>query len=123
MELKKEKKLEGSYISDEALEDILNLFREIEKAAESGLQELKIELSRLNVSKEYTVDRAIYLSSRFPWIKKFEQSKLGDDIIIDIAGIGVGVLDSAHALLKFLLMLLSDLAVLPKQITDEIRRK
>ncbi|PIZ01345.1 hypothetical protein COY60_04040, partial [Candidatus Gracilibacteria bacterium CG_4_10_14_0_8_um_filter_38_28] len=65
-ELEKEKKLEGAKISDEALQDIMNLFREIERVAESGLQELKLEISRLNVSKEYTVDKAIYLSSKFP---------------------------------------------------------
>ncbi|MDD5197421.1 MAG: hypothetical protein PHN60_01020 [Candidatus Gracilibacteria bacterium] len=122
-ELEKEKKLEGSDISDEALEDILSLFREIEQVAGSELKELKLELSRLNVSKEYTVDTAIYLSSRFPWIKKLEDSKLGENIIIDLVGIGVGALDSVHAILKFLLTLLGDLVMLPKQIITEIRKK
>ncbi|MDP2103298.1 MAG: hypothetical protein Q8K26_00060, partial [Candidatus Gracilibacteria bacterium] len=82
-ELKKEKKLEGTKISDELLQDILNLFREVEQIAESGLKELKLELSSLNESKEYTVDKAIYLTNRFPWIKRLEQSKLGENIIID----------------------------------------
>lgn len=105
-ELSKEKKLENADISDEALQDIMNLFHEIERAAESGLKELKLELGRLNQSKEYTIDKAVYLSSKFPWIKKLEDSKLGDSIIIDIAGITVGALDSAHAIVKFLLILL-----------------
>ena len=122
-ELEKEKKLEGAKISDEALQDIMNLFREIEKVAESGLQELKLELSRLNVSKEYTVDKAIYLSSKFPWIKKLEESKLGESIVIDLAGIAVGALDSAHAILKFLLTLLGDLVMLPKHVLNEIQKK
>lgn len=34
-ELEKEKKLEGTKISDELLQDILNLFREVEQIAES----------------------------------------------------------------------------------------
>ncbi|MDD5376696.1 MAG: hypothetical protein PHH16_01125 [Candidatus Gracilibacteria bacterium] len=122
-ELEKEKKLEGTEISDEALQDILSLFREIEQVAESGLQELKLELNRLNESKEYVIDRAVYLSSRFPWIKKLEDSKLGENILIDLAGIGMGVLDSAHAIVKFLLMLLGDLAMLPKHIMDEVQKK
>lgn len=122
-ELSKEKKLENADISDEALQDIMNLFHEIERAAESGLQELKLELSRLNVSKEYTVNKAIYLSSRFPWIKKLEDSKLGENIIIDLAGIAVGTLDSVGAIVKFLLTLLGDLVMLPKQVLDEVRKK
>lgn len=122
-ELEKEKKLEGAEISDEALEDILSLFREIEKAVGSDLRELKLELGRLNVSKEYTVDTAIYLSSKFPWIKKLEESKLGENIIIDLAGIGIGALDSIHAILKFLLTLLGDLVMLPKHIIDEVQKK
>ncbi len=121
-ELSKEKKLEDADISDEALQDILNLFHEVEKVAESGLQELKLELKRLNVSKEYTVDKAIYLSSKFPWIKKLEDSKLGDNIVIDLAGLAVGALDSAHAIVKFLLTLLGDLVMLPKHILDEVRK-
>lgn len=120
-ELGKEKKLEGAKISDEALQDILNLFREIEQVAESGLKELRLEIGRLNESKEYVVDKAIYLSSRFPWIKKLEDSKLGENIIIDLAGIGVGALDSVHAIIKFLLMLVGDLVMLPKHIADEWR--
>lgn len=95
----------------------------MEQVAGFGLQELKLELSRLNESKEYTVDKAMYLSSKFPWIKKLEESKLGDNIVIDIAGIAVGTLDSVHAILKFLLTLLGDLVMLPKQIITEIRKK
>ncbi|MDD2916259.1 MAG: hypothetical protein PHH70_00235 [Candidatus Gracilibacteria bacterium] len=121
-ELSKEKKLEDTDISDEALQDILNLFHEVERVAESGLQELKLELTRLNVSKEYTVDKAIYLSSKFPWIKKLEDSKLGDNIIIDLAGFGVGALDSVHAIVKFLLTLLGDIVMFPKHIIDEVRK-
>ncbi len=122
-ELQKEKKLEGAEISDEVLQDIMSLFREVEQIVESGLKELKLELRNLNESKEYTIDKMAYLTSRFPWIKKLEESKLGDNIIIDLAGIGIGVLDSAHAILKFLLMLIEDLVMLPKQIVDEVRKK
>lgn len=122
-ELSKEKSLSGKEISDEALQDILNLFHEIEKVAESGIRELKLELNRLNISKEYTVDSAMYLSSRFPWIKKFEDSKLGDNIIIDLAGIGVGAVDSVYVIVQFLITLLGDIIMLPKHILDEVQKK
>ena len=105
------------------LQDILNLFREVEQIAESGLKELKLELSRLNESKEYTIDKSVYLSSRFPWIKKLEESKLGENILIDITGIGVDALDSVHAILRFLLTLIGDLVMLPKHIVQEIQKK
>lgn len=121
-ELSKEKKLEDANISDEALQDILNLFHEVERVAESGLQELRLELGRLNASLEYDVDRGVYLTSNLPWIKKFEDSKLGENLIIDLAGIGVGALDSVHAIVKFLLTLLGDLVMLPKHILDEVRK-
>jgi len=86
-ELQKEKKLEGAEISDEVLQDILSLFREVEQLVVSGLKELKLELSNLNESKEYTINKTAYLTARFPWIKKLEESKLGENIIIDLAGI------------------------------------
>lgn len=122
-ELEKEKKFENTEISDEILRDILNLFREVEQIAESGLKELKLELGKLNESKEYTIDQTVYLTNRFPWVKRLEKSKLGENIIIDIAGITVGALDSIHAILKFLLTLLEDLVMLPKQIMDEVRKR
>lgn len=122
-ELSKEKNLSGIEISEDALQDIMNLFREIEKVTESGIRELKLELGRLNISKEYTVNNAIYLSSRFPWIKKLEDSKLGTNIIIDIAWIWVGAVDSIHVLLTFFLTLIGDLIMLPKHIIQEVQKK
>lgn len=95
----------------------------MEQIVESGLKELKLELRNLNESKEYTIDKAAYLTAKFPWIKKLEESKLGDNIIIDLAGIGIGVFDSAHTILKFLLTLLGDLVMLPKHIVDEVKKK
>jgi hypothetical protein len=122
-ELSKEKHLSNTEISDEALQDILNLFHEIEKVAESDIRELKLELNKLNISKEYTVDSAMYLSSRFPWIKKLEDSKLWENIVIDLAGIWVGALDSVYAIVTFLITLLGDLIMLPKHLMDEVQKK
>lgn len=120
-ELEKEKKFENMEISDETLQVVFELLREVEQVTELGLQELKLELSSLNESKEYTIDKTVYLTNRFPWIKRLEESELGKNIVIDIAGIAVGAIDSVHAILKFLLTLIQDIFLLPKHIAEHVR--
>lgn len=122
-ELQKEKKLENADLSDEALQDIMQLFREVEQVVSSGLEELKLELTKLNKSTEYDVDKLVYLTSRIPWIKRLEESKLGENIILDIAAIAVGAIDSAHAVLKIVLALLQDLFLLPKHAIAHLKQK
>ena len=121
-EIGKEKKLDNAEISDEALQDIMNLIHGIERAAESGIRELRLELGSLNESKEYKINKDIYLSSQLPWIKKIEDSKLGESVVIDILGIGVGAIDSVYVVLKFLLTLLGDMIMLPKHMIDEVKK-
>ena len=105
-ELRKEEKLENTDISEETIRMVFDLIREAEQIAESGLRELRLEVSRLNVSREY-----------------LEDSELGKNIVIDIAGIGVGALDSAQAILKFLLTFLKDILMLPRDIVAHIKQK
>ena len=122
-ELQKEKKLDTVEISDETLQAILDLIQESRllerQLTKDNIEELRLELSRLNPSVEYTVDTEAYLTNRFPWIKKFEQSELGKNIIIDLGGIALGALDSAQAIFKFLLRLLVDLVRLPADVVKE----
>lgn len=122
-ELQKEEKLENTDISEETIRMVFDLIREVEQIAESGLRELRLEVSRLNVSREYSVDGHIYPTSRIPWVKRLEDSELGKNIVIDIAGIGVGAIDSAQAILKFLLTFLKDIFVLPRDIVAHIKQK
>jgi len=88
-ELQKEKKVDTQEFSDETLQAILDLIQEAktleQQLTKSNIEELKLELSKLNPSAEYEVDKQVYLTNRFPWIKRFEDSELGKNIIIDIA--------------------------------------
>ena len=120
-ELEKEKKLENTDITDETLRVIFELFHEVERVAESGLEELKLELSRLNESKDYEIDPLVYPTNKFPWIKRLEESELGKNIVIDIAWMLVGGLDSVHAILKFLLTLIRDIVLLPRDIIEHVQ--
>lgn len=92
-ELQKEKKLNTVEFSNETLQTILDLIREshdLEKQlTKSNIEELRLELTKLNPTLEYELDKQIYLTNRFPWIKRFEESELGKNIIIDLAGITV----------------------------------
>ena len=126
-ELQKEKKVDTQEFSDETLQAILDLIQEAktleQQLTKSNIEELKLELSKLNPSAEYEVDKQVYLTNRFPWIKRFEDSELGKNIIIDIAWVAVGALDSAQAIFKFLLRLLIDVVKLPADIVKEISHK
>lgn len=44
-----------------------------------------MEIDKLNVSKFYDIDKNSYPSSKLSWIKKLENSELGDNLIIDLA--------------------------------------
>ncbi|MDD2565960.1 MAG: hypothetical protein PHZ26_05035 [Candidatus Gracilibacteria bacterium] len=115
-ELEKEVKLGGKEISDEVLKAILDLIKESTELAHKGIEELKLELNKLNISKIYDIDKKVYFSNKYPWIKKLENSELGENILKDIAGIGVGVSDSAVAIFKLLLELVKDLIMLPRDL-------
>jgi hypothetical protein len=125
VELQKEKKLDTTEFSDETLQAILDLIRESrtleQQLTKSNIEELKLKVGKLNPSLEYEIDKQVYLTNRFPWIKRFEDSELGKNIIIDIAGITVGALDSAQAIFKFLLRLLVDIFKLPVDVVKEIK--
>ena len=57
---------------------------EIKEAAESGLKELKIELTKVNPTIDWEAEKSMHFSARFPFVKKFEESELGNNIILDL---------------------------------------
>jgi hypothetical protein len=112
-ELEKEEKLEGVTLDDTTLREIIALIREAQEVAERGLDELKINIGNLNNSPDYRVNPDIYYSSKHANVSRLEKSRLGENIILDLKGLGVGALDSAVAILRFLFLILSDLVRLP----------
>lgn len=122
-ELQKEIKFWWKEIPEEILRSILDLIKESKEITLKWIEELKIELWKvLNESKEYEIDTKVYLSSKFRFIKKLEESELWKNIIIDIAGISVWALDSAEAIFKLLLWLIKDLFLLPRDIVRNLKK-
>lgn len=115
-ELEKEAKIWWKEIWEDVLKDLLDLIKEAKELTQKWIEELKIELNKLNTSKNFEIDKKVYLSSRFSWIKKLEESELGKNIIIDISWIAVWLVDSAEAIFKVLLELIKDLIMLPEDI-------
>lgn len=108
-------------LSDEALNEVFQLIREAREIAGSGLKELKLQIGKTNPTKEYEIDRNAYLSSRFPWIKRFEESELGTNVVIDLEGFLIGAVDSAASVAKLFLALIGDLFLLPKHAYEHFR--
>ncbi|EKE28817.1 MAG: hypothetical protein ACD_3C00007G0002 [uncultured bacterium (gcode 4)] len=122
-ELEKEKMLWWKEITDELLNSILDLIKEAKEVAQKWIEELKFELSKLNESKFYQIDKKAYLSSKFPWVKKLEDSELGKNVVIDIAWIIVWLGDSAEAIFKLFLDLIKDLIMLPRDLAKKFSKQ
>jgi hypothetical protein len=122
-DLQKEIKIWGKEIPEEILRSILDLINESKEITLKWIEELKIELGKvLNESKEYEIDTQVYLSSKFKFIKKLEESELWKNVILDIAGVTVWALDSAQAIFKLLLWLIKDLLLLPRDVARKIKK-
>ncbi len=110
-------------IPGEVLEAFAALIREARELAGSGLEELRIEVAKTNPTREYEIDRSAYFSHRFPWVKRFEESELGENVVIDVAGFLTGALDSAVSAAKLLLLLVRDFFLLPADAYREYASK
>lgn len=100
-------------IPEETLKEFMDLIRNARELAESGLEELKLEIGKTNPTRYYDIDKSAYFSSRFPWVKRMEESELGENLVIDVAGFLTGALDSAVGAAKLLLLLIRDFFLLP----------
>lgn len=122
-ELGKNEILGWTEISDDVLKNIMDLIQESREIASKNIEELKLELSKINISKEYSIDQKAYITNKFPWIKKLDDSELGKNIIIDLAWITVWAIDSVTAVFKFLLWLIKDIFLLPKDLINSTKSK
>ncbi len=106
-------------ISDEAIQTVLDLIREAREMVDSGLRELRIDVASLNPTRWREIDPSVYPTSRYLWTQKLENSPLGKNILIDIAGVTVGIVDSVIALVQILLTIVLDVVRLPWDIMEE----
>lgn len=110
-------------LSEETLTEVLALIKEIKEAAESGLKELKIELTKINPTIDWEADKSMHFSDRFEFVKKLEQSELGKNIILDLEWFAIGALDSGVAILKMIMELIKDIFKLPKHVYEHYKTK
>ncbi len=110
-------------IPDDVLKSIIDLINKAKEISKSWIDNLKIEINILNKSKEYDINKNVYFSSKFNWIKKYEESKLWDNLKLDIGWIFIWLSDSALIIFKFLFWIIKDIAFLPKQIIYNLKNK
>lgn len=125
-ELKKSLENEAKFskdIPDDVLEEVCRLIQEAREITESGLKELRLEITKTNPTKQYDIDASTYYSNRFPWVKRLEETELGKSVVIDIEGFLVGAFDSAVGIVRLLLALVGDLFLLPKHAYEHFRDK
>lgn len=108
---------------DEAmLEEILHIAESIRHGAMEGIKELRVDIGKVLRNAPVELRKGTFLSERFGSLARFEKSELGENIVVDIAGFGIGALDSVYAIAKLIAHLLSDLFYLPRDIARAIRK-
>ncbi|HRI35718.1 MAG TPA: hypothetical protein PK765_01240 [bacterium] len=115
---------EKDSFDDESFSEISRIIREIRSLSESDLKKLKAEILhaeekvRTNPDIFVSIDEVVYPSHTLKWVKRLETSPLGENLLLDAAGLAVGAMDSGYAVLRLLVDLLIDLARLPVDIAS-----
>ena len=108
---------------DEAmLEEILHIAESIRRGAIEGIKELRVDIGEVLRNMPVELRKGMFLSERFGSLARFEKSELGENIVVDIAGFGIGAIDSVYVIAKLIAHLLSDLFYLPRDIAKVIRK-
>lgn len=122
-DLEKERTLAGENVSDESRATILKLIADVQKATQLDINELRLEVRRVNPSPHWEPLPEIYPTNRVAAVRKLGESPLARNIVLDVAGIVAGALDSAAATIKLLLTMIADLFLLPRDVVRAIRGK
>lgn len=108
---------------DEAmLEEIIRIAESIRKGAMEGIKELRVDIGEVLRNTPVELRKGMFLSERFQSLGRFEKSELGENIVVDIAGFGIGAMDSIFAIAKMIAHLLSDLFYLPRDIVHSFKK-
>lgn len=121
-DLENEPTLAGENMSDEARTAIVQLINDIQKATQLDIRELKLEVRHLNPSPHWEPLEHIYPTNKIKALQKLGESPLAKNIIIDVAGIVAGTLDSAAAVMKLLMTMIVDVFLLPRDLVRTLRK-
>jgi hypothetical protein len=105
------------------LKEILKISEAIRKGAIKWIKELRVDVTEVLKNTPVELRKWVFLSEKFKKVGKFENSELGENIILDIGGFWIGALDSIFAIAKLLVRLLADLYRLPQDLLQASRNK
>ena len=105
------------------LKEILKISESIRKGAIEGIKELRVDVTEVLKNTPVELRKWVFLSEKFKKVGRFENSELGENIILDIGGFWIGALDSIFAIAKLLVRLLADLYRLPQDLLQASRNK
>lgn len=122
-DLENERTLAGENVSDESRAAILKLIADVQKATQLDISELRLEVRRVNPSPHWEPLPSIYPTNAIPAVRKLGESRLSRNIILDVAGVVAGTLDSAAATVKLLLTMIADFFLLPRDLLRALRSR
>ncbi len=96
--------------------EIIALVEQIRTLSEHERRQLLAEVVTLNESREHEVNNAVFASHRFDFVRRLEESPLGENILRDIAGVSVGVVDTGIVILQLMLDFVVDFVRLPRDL-------
>jgi hypothetical protein len=105
------------------LKEILKISEAIRKGAIEWIKELRVDVTEVLKNTPVELRKWVFLSEKFKQVGRFENSELGENILLDIGGFWIGALDSIFAIAKLLGRLLADLYRLPQDLLQASRNK
>lgn len=119
-ELEREKTLGGEKVDDDARAALLKLISDAQKAVKEGVRELRLEVRTVNPSPHWEPLPHIYPTNAIPGVRKMEDAPLGKNLVVDVAALVAGTLDSLTAVAKVVAYLLWDLFRLPLDLVGKM---
>lgn len=109
---------EGSpALTEETVQALMALIEQAREVSKQHIESLRLDIQTLRRTPTWTPDPETYFPThRLTLAKKIEESPLGENIIIDISGLMLGLADSAYTVFQVLVAFLADFVRLPRDI-------
>lgn len=107
----------------ETIENILALAKKIREWALEWIKELELQVKNRERKVPLSIKNEFFFSHQYARVARLENSELGKNLILDITGAAIGVIDSIIIALKILLELSIDTVLLPKSIYNTLKKR